>query len=249
MTHDDDLRLEEQALSKAAEIGLSSQLDEADKIDIDVKTDLFKVVQGQVDSVAIAGQGLVLQKDIRVQEMELHTDSIDINPLSALFGQIELNQPVDASARLVLTEQDINRALNSEYILSKLQKLELSVEGKTVVIEPQQMELHLPADGKMVFNAKTMLHDEIGKTKSIGFTATILVKTGAQSLLIESVNFTPNQGISLELAIAVLQKIKELVNLPYIELETMALRVKDVDVQKDSLTLHTEAHVRQLPTS
>ena len=248
MTHD-DLKLDEQAISKAAEIGLSSQLDEAEKIDVDVKTDLVKAVQGQVDSVAIAGQGLVIQKDIRVQEMELHTDNIDINPLSALFGQIELNQSVDATARLVLTEQDINRALNSDYMLSKLQKLELNVEGKTVVIEPQQLELHLPDDGKMVFNAKAILHDEIGKTKSIGFAATILVKTGAQSLLMEGFNCSPNQGISLELAITFIQKIKELVNLPYIELETMALRVKDVDVQKGSLTLHTEAHVSQLPTS
>jgi hypothetical protein len=134
-------------------------------------------------------------------------------------------------------------------MLSKLQKLELNVEGKTVVIEPQQLELHLPDDGKMVFNAKAILHDEIGKTKSIGFAATILVKTGAQSLLMEGFNCSPNQGISLELAITFIQKIKELVNLPYIELETMALRVKDVDVQKGSLTLHTEAHVSQLPTS
>jgi len=247
VTHD-DLRLDEQAISKAAEIGLSSQLDEAEKIDVDVKTDLLKAVQGQVDSVAIAGQGLVMQKDIRVQEMELHTDSIDINPFSALFGQIELNQPVDATARLVLTEQDINRAFNSDYMRSKLQNVELNVEGKTAAIKPQQLELHLPGDGKMVFNVQTMLHNEIGKTRPIRFTATMLVKTGEQSLLMEGFNCTPNQGISVELAIAFLQKLKELVNLPYIELEGMALRVKDVDVQKGSLTLHAQAHVRQIPS-
>lgn len=247
MTHD-NLRLDEQAISKTAEIGLSSQLDEADKIDIDVKTDLFKAVQGQVDSVAIAGQGLVIQKDIRVQEIDLQTDKIDINPLSALFGQIELNQPVDATARLVLTEQDINRAINSEYIRSKLQNLEFNVEGKTVVIEPRDLEVHLPGEGKIVANANTLLHDEIGKTKSIGFGATILVKTSEQSLLLESFNCSPpGQGISLELAIAFLQKLKELVNLPYLDLGTMAFRVKDVDVQKGSLILHTEAHVRQMP--
>jgi len=248
MTHD-DLRLDEQAISKAAEIGLSSQLDEAEKIDVDVRTDLVKAVQGQVDSVAIAGQGLVMQKDIRVQEMELHTDSIDINPLSALFGQIELNQPVDATARLVLTEQDINRAFNSDYMRSKLQNLELNVEGKKAIIEPRQLELHLPTDGKVVFNVKTLLHNEIGKTKQIGFTATMLVKTGEQSLLMEAFNCSPNQGISVELAIAFMQKLKELVNLAYFELEGVALRIKDVDVQKSSLTLHTEAHVRQIPST
>jgi len=248
MTHD-DLRLDEQAISKAAEIGLSSQLDEAEKIDVDVRTDLVKAVQGQADSVAIAGQGLVMQKDIRVQEMELHTDSIDINPFSALFGQIELNQPVDATARLLLTEQDINRAFNSDYMRSKLQNLELNVEGKKAIIEPRQLELHLPADGKVVFNVKTLLHDEIGKTKQIGFNATMLVKTGGQSLLMEGFNCSPNQGISVELAIAFMQKLKELVNLAYFELEGVALRIKDVDVQKGSLTLHTEAHVRQIPST
>jgi hypothetical protein len=43
------------------------------------------------------------------------------------------------------------------------------------------------------------------------------VKRSEQSLLLESFSCTPNQGISLELAIAVLQKIKELLNLPYLE--------------------------------
>ncbi len=244
----DEPRLEEQALSLAAEKMLSSQLDEAEKIDVDVRTDLLEIVQGEADSVAVTGQGLVMQKDIRVQEMELHTDSIAINPLTALFGQIELNQPVDAIARLVLTEPDINRALNSDYIRSKIPNLELNVFGQTAIIEPVQMELHLPGDGKMIFTVDALLHDEIGKTKQIGFTAVMLVKTGEQPLLLEGFNCTPGQGISLELAIAFMQKLRELVNLPYYEIEGMALRVKDVDVQKGSLTLHTEAHVTQLPS-
>lgn len=249
MTHD-NLNLDEQVISKAAELGLSSQVDAADNIDVDVKTDLLKAVQGQVDSVDLSGQGVVMQKDIRVQEMELHTDKIDINPLSALFGQIELNKPVDATARLVLTAEDINRAFNSEFMRSKLQNIELNVEGKKAVIEPQHIELYIPADGKIVFNIKTLLHNEIGKTKEIGFVATILVKTDTQPLLIEGFNCTPaGQGISLELAIAFLQKLQELINLPYLELEGMALCVQDVDVQKGSLTLHSEARVKQIPST
>lgn len=76
----DEPRLEEQALNMAAEIGISTQVDEAEKINVDVQTDLLKVIQGQADSVAIAGKGVVIQEDIRVQEMELQTDSIAINP-------------------------------------------------------------------------------------------------------------------------------------------------------------------------
>lgn len=248
MTHD-NLNLDEQVISKAAELGLSSQVDEAEKIDVDIKTDLLKAVQGQVDSVDLSGQGVVMQKDIRVQELELHTDKIDINPLSALFGQIELNKPVDATARLVLTEADINRAFSSEFMRNKLQNIELNVEGKKAVIEPQQIKIQLPDSGKIEFFADTLLNNEIGETKQMSFIATILVKTSKQSLLLESFSCTPNQGISLELAIAFLQKLKELLNLPYLELDGMALRVKDVDVQKGSLTLHSEARVKQIPST
>ncbi len=59
--------LGEQALNKAAEIGLSSQLDEVEKLDVNIKTDPLKVVQGQVDAVTIEGEGLVMQKDLRME--------------------------------------------------------------------------------------------------------------------------------------------------------------------------------------
>ena len=244
----DEPRMEEQAISLATEMALSSQLDEAEKIDIDVRTNLLEMVQGEVDSVSVTGQGLVMQKDIRVQEMELHTDSISINPLSAIFGKLELNQPVDATARLVLTEQDINRALNCDYVRSKMQNIELNVEGQTAIIEPLHIELHLPGDGKMIFTADTLLRNEIGRKKRIGFTAVMLVKIDEQPLLMEGFNCTSGQGVSLELAIAFMGKLREVINSSYLEVEGMALSVKDIDVQKGSLTLHAEAHVKQLPS-
>lgn len=55
-------RLEEQILSKVAEIGLSTKLDASEKIDVDVQTDLLKLILGNADSVEVAGQGLVIQK-------------------------------------------------------------------------------------------------------------------------------------------------------------------------------------------
>src|SRR5690242_10505338 len=97
----DQRRLEEHILAQAAEKTLSNQLDEVEQINVDVHTDLLKVAQGQVEEITLSGQGLVLQKDIRVQEIKVKTDSIAINPLSAIFGQIELNEPVNAIARIV----------------------------------------------------------------------------------------------------------------------------------------------------
>lgn len=239
--------LEEQALSEAAAMTISTQLDEVDNLDVDVKTNLLKIVQGQADSISVVGQGLVMQKDIRVQEMELHTDKVDINPLSALFGQLKLNKPVDATARLVINEQDLNRALNSDYIRSNYPQLQINVAGQTVTLEPQKLEVFLVNNDKMTFKG-TIGVEENATSRSINFMAIICLPTLSKPLLLEAFHCAEGEGVTLEFAIALLQKAKELLNSPYIDLEGMALRVKSLEVQPGSLTLHTEAYVRQLPT-
>ena len=48
----------EQAVSKAAEVGLESQLDQAEDLDVDIRSNPLDIVQGDVDSVSVKGEGL-----------------------------------------------------------------------------------------------------------------------------------------------------------------------------------------------
>ncbi len=242
----DSPRLDEQAIAQAAQLGLSSQLDSAEKLDVDIRTDLLKVIQGQAYAINISGQGLVLQADIRVQEMELHIDKVAINPLSALFGQIELTHPVDAIAKFVVTQEDLNHALCSDYIKNQMPKLELDVNGQIVTMAMHQIELLLPSEGKIAVNGSALL-TETGTTRLLGFNAVIRLRTGDMPILIESFLCQDGQNISLELAVALLEKIKQLTQLPFIELEKMAIRVKNLEVHPGKLTLYTEAHVNEIP--
>jgi len=244
----DEPRLEEQALSQATEMTIEARLDQVENIDVDIRTNLLKMAQGQVDSVSVSAQGLVMQKDIRVHEMELHTNSISVDLLRAVFGEIELDKPIDATARLVLTEQDLNRALKGDYVRSKFQSLslELNLDGQVTTLIPQQIEVHLPGEGKIGVSGTITLH-EISQNRCLGFSAMIRLPTLSQPLLLEAFQCTKGDGISLELAIAFIKKAKELVNSSYIELEGTALRIKQLEVQKGSLMLHTEAYIKQLP--
>ena len=244
----DESRLEEKALSKAAESQLSDQLDVAKELDVDIRTDLIKIVQGQVDSVSVAAKGLITHQDLHMQEVELHTDQIAINPLSALFGKIELNQPVNSTARIVVTEADINQNLNSDYIRSKLPPLELNVDGRIVPLKLQPpIELHLPGEGKVVISSNLQV-SEIGKTQQVRFTSVMYPRTHEHSLLMEAFSFDEGQAISLEIMVAFMEKLKELVNLPYLEFDGTALRIKEMEVQKGSIILQVEAHTNQLPS-
>ena len=242
----EEQRLEEQMLSGSAEKIVSDQLDTVEKIDVDVQTDLLKIVQGQADGVSFAGQGLVM-KGIRVQEIKLQTDSVDINPLSALFGQVELNQPVNATARIVLTEVDINRALTSDLVRSQMQNFNVIIDGE-ISIQLQVIQINLPDDGKMAVAGNVLLKEQ-GNSRPLSFTAVVRPRTWHQPIMLESFNCTKGEGISLETVVALVQKVKELVNLPYFEFDDMALRVKSMEVQKGKLILLADAQVTQIPYS
>ncbi|MCC5643147.1 DUF2993 domain-containing protein [Nostoc sp. CHAB 5824] len=243
----DEHNLEEKILSQGAEIMVSQGLDKVEKIDINVQSDLFKIVQGQADGVSFAGEGLVIQEDIRVQEIKLQTDSIDINPLTALFGQIELNQPVNATVRVVLTESDINRALASDFVRSKLQKFELKVDDEVVSFEAKQIQVFLPGEGKIAFQGMVLLH-EVDKTRQLSFTAMVRPRTHSQPIMLESFNYNEGEGISLEIVVALMQKVKELVNSPYLEFEDTVFSVKNLEVEKDRVILLIETKLSQIPS-
>ena len=238
----------EQALSKAAEVALSSQLDEAESLDVDIRTDPLKLIQGELDSVKIQGEGLVMQKDLRAQELQVRTGSIAINPLSAAFGKIELTRPTEADAHVVLTEQDLERAFNSEFIHEKLQNLDVHVDGQPMTINTKQVELHLPGDSKIALKAEILLN-KTGETKEVSFSAVPRVSAGGQRLSLEQVQYAEGKDVSPELTAALLESASELLDLGNFELEGMSLRLKGLDVQKGKLTLQAEAQVEQFPSS
>lgn len=240
--------LGEQALSKTVEMALSTQLDEVENLDIDIRTDPLKLVQGQLDSVKIEGEGLVMQKDLRAQKLQVNTGSIAINPLSVAFGKIELTRPTQAEAYVVLTEPDIERAFNSEYIHDKLQNLEVNVDGQPMKIDTRQVQLRLPGENKIALSAEIVLK-ETGETKQVSFTAVPRMSAGGQSISLEDVQYAQGEEVSPELTSALLKSASELLDLRNFELEGMSFRLKGLDAQKGKLTLQANATVEQFPDS
>jgi hypothetical protein len=238
----------EQALSKAVEIGLSTQLDEVENLEVDIRTDPGKLLQGELESVKIEGQGLVMQKDLRAEELEVKTNSIAINPLSAAFGKIELTRPTEADAHVVLAEQDMERAFNSEYIHDKLQNLDVNVNGQAMTIDTRQVQFRLPGDGKIALNAEILLN-KTGETKQVSFTTVPRMSAGGEQVSLDEVQYAEGQEVSPELTAALLERAGELLNLRNFELEGMSLRLKGLDVQKGKLTLQANAYVEKFPNS
>ncbi|BAY37258.1 hypothetical protein NIES2111_15950 [Nostoc sp. NIES-2111] len=239
--------LGEQALNKAAEIGLSSQLDEVENLDVDIKTDPLKLVQGQVDSVKIDGEGMVMQKDLRVDSMQMQVNNVAINPLSAAFGKIELTKPTVGTARVVLTESDINRAFNSEFVISKIQSQKIHINGQLKTVKPQHIDFRLPGEEQVAINADILLVED-SETHKVAFTAIPRVSANGTSVALENVTYGEEE-ISPELTQALVEQTSEILNLSNFDLEGMNLRVKQLQVEIGKLTLQAEAYVEQIPSN
>lgn len=242
-----DKGLGEQALSKAAEAGFSSQLDEVGELDVNIETNPLQVIQGKVDSVSMKGTKMV-QGDLRVEEMEMHIGSINIDAMSAAFGNIKLEKPTDATARIVLTEQDVSRALNSELVHEQLQNLSVEVEGQPTTVNVQEAEFSLPGNGKIGVKAEVFVQ-KTGKTHPVTFTAVPHLDRSRGTISLENVQYSEGKNLSPEVTETLRDKISDLLELRDFALEGMTLRLTQLEVQKGRMTLQAQSHVESLPSS
>lgn len=240
--------LGEQALSKAAEMGLSTQLDEVEELNVDIRTNPIKVMQGELDSVKIEGKGLVMKEELRTEKLQMEVGNIAINPLSAAFGKIELSHPTQAATQVVLTEEDINRAFNSEFLREKLQDIKVNLQNNPVIVDTKKVELHLPSNDEFSLSATFQVR-ETGETKQTAFTAVPQIASGGNRISLDQVEYKEGQEISPELTEALLSKTSDLLDLNNFELKGISLRLKKLDVQPGKLFLDAEAYVREFPNS
>ena len=242
-----DQDLGEEALSKAAEATMTTQLDEVEHLDVDIHTDPGKLMQGELEAVDIEGKGLVMNQDLRTEELTIQTNSIAIDPLKAAFGDIQLKKPTDASTHIVLTEADMERAFNSEFIQDKFKDLKVNVDGQPTDIQPKEVHFGLPGDGKIALSSKVDL-EETGETKQVAFTAVPKMEAGGHRVTLEDVQHEGDgKEVSPELTNALIESAQELLDLRNFELEGMSLRFRQLDVQSGKLTIDAEAHIDKFP--
>lgn len=238
--------LGEQALSKVIAAGVTSQLDHADALDVDIRTNPAKLVQGEVDSVAIVGKGLVMKQDLRLETLKINTDKISINPLRAIFGNIELNHSTNAEAYFVLLDNDLNRALASDYIQAKLQGLNIQLEGKPVTINVEQAEIELPGNNQLIVNANFLVI-ESGESKKLIATAVPQIQENGQSISLEVLS-AEGQGLTPELTTAIFEQVTSLLDLRNFNLPVASLQLHTLEAQTGRLVIHATTEIEQIPS-
>lgn len=237
--------LGEQALSKVAEIGIANQLDEVQELNVDIRTNPGKLIQGEVDSVVISGKGMVMKQDLRMESIEVQTAKVSINPLSAIFGNVELDQPADADAQIVLTEEDLNRALASDYIAAKIQDLKLQVNDQFYTIKVQHTDIHLTNEGTMALNVNFLMQ-ESNEVKTLSAVVIPKVREDGQRIELEILS-VEGKGLTPDLGVAILKQITTFLDLGNFDLPGMTLWLEKFDIQLEKMIIHAKTKIAQIP--
>ena len=239
--------LGEQALNKIAKLALSSQLKDSDNLKVKVKTDPEKLANGELESFLIEGEGLVIETDLRLQVLEIAMKEIAVSPLKALTGNIKLTQPTEGSARLVLTETDLNRAFNSPELRTKINVLDTYLTTEKTKLTVPQKKCQLCEDGTVTVEAIVELQPS-GETKEVAFTTTPKIASEGRSVILEDIQYEPGKEVSEELTQAFLDKAAKMLDLRNFEKQGLSLRLHSLTVESGQITLLAKADMTQFPT-
>ncbi|MEB3829674.1 LmeA family phospholipid-binding protein [Phormidium sp. CCY1219] len=109
-----------------AERDIRSALHSAEELEVRLdNSPNYFLFAGKVERLRFAGRGLYLTPDIRIESFEVETDPIEVD-LDRLNEEDEsgvplfLQEPLQGAFRLVLTEEDMNRALRSAPFIEEL---------------------------------------------------------------------------------------------------------------------------------
>ncbi|MBF2003449.1 MAG: DUF2993 domain-containing protein [Synechococcales cyanobacterium M58_A2018_015] len=117
-------------VEQVAANAIRDQLEDAELLAVRIdNAPSYRLLQGQVDRVRIAGRGIYPLANVRIEALEVETDAIAVDPDSLSRGEPQLEQPLNAGVRLVLTEADLNRALQSPELTEPLRDLSLDLLG------------------------------------------------------------------------------------------------------------------------
>lgn len=236
--------LGDKALSKVVEIGIAIQLDEAEVIDVDIRTNPGKLVQGKIDSVTISGKGLVMRQDLRLETIEVSIGKVGIDPFSAVFGNIELIHPTDAEALIVLTEADINRAFRSDYIRSKLHGLKMMMNGQEVIVNVQQVIVNLPGDRKFIISIDFLVAEET-EVRKLSATTVPKIQADGYRILLEILAIE-GQGLNLDLVTVIIEQLTALLDLRNFIIPGLSLQLYKLEAPQGKLVIHSHAQVTQV---
>ncbi len=201
----------------------------------------YQIVQGKADRVRIAGRGLFPVQDIRLEALEVETDPIQLDARRLQRGKPRLQAPLRAGVRLVLKQDDVNRALRSPTVIQRLKSVGISALGREDRRRAQRYELINPRID-FLSNQRLRVQVELREagepeTLKIFAESGITVVAGRELQLIDPVVRLNDAAVPDQVIHSIVDGIREQSDLRQLEKSGIIARVLQFDFTHQQMNL------------
>ena len=214
-----------------------------------------KLLQGSIDSFKMNGRGLVIRRQFRADEMSFETDAVSLDFGSVLKGEMNLKQPTQAIAKVVLTESDINQAFQADLVKQRLENLSLPAltelsGGKPVSFTDVQLKLQSNNRIQLFAQADLPNHGLV----PVSLTSTLAVER-RRRILFQNSQFEADsvpeslQTVSQTLTEILDKILNKMVDLDRFNLDGVTMRINRLETQGDKLIFSGYAQIDRIPNN
>lgn len=212
-----------------------------------------KLLQGSIDSFKMSGRGLVIRKDFWVEEMSFETDAVAIDFGAVLSGKLNLKQPTQAIAQVILSEAGINQAFQAKLVTQHL--VNLSVPSLTALSGGQpvsftDIQVELLSGNRLRMLAKADLNN--GELIPLNMLMTVAVERRRRisfkdpKVELESVPEAQRE-ISQNLSMALAEILDNMVDLDRFDLDGVKMRLNRLETEGKNLIFSGYAEIERIP--
>jgi LmeA-like phospholipid-binding len=196
----------------------------------------YQVIQGKIDKVRIAGRGLYPIADLRIDTVEVETDPIALQGLQA-----QLAKPLQAGVKVVLTEADLNKALQSPAVMQRIKQIGGKALGSQAADLLNQYEFASP---RIAFLGNQRLRVDLDLKSNtspdqlkINIETDVTVAAG-QSLQLTNTTINANdQPFYPPLTRRIVEGVNQQLNLDRLENDGITARILKLDFSQKQATI------------
>ncbi|MBE9044502.1 DUF2993 domain-containing protein [Pleurocapsales cyanobacterium LEGE 10410] len=240
--------LKQTALDKVAEVAIANQIQTAKNIDVEVDSSVSQIVQGKVNSLKIKGEKVIAFKDIQLEEIDITCDNFAVDLTQVILGKISFDQPGNFNVKILFTESDCDRLLNSEYVRILLQNLSLETIRQSANFYIKETKCNLDNNGKLSLVATIVLNRE-QQVKTARFKIAFQFCQHGAAIKFDGGQYVGEQTLDLNETVAMMSKISDLLYLRHFSNADLSLDITGIDVEAQQLMITGDVQIKRLPDS
>jgi hypothetical protein len=240
--------LKQLLINKAAETAIATSLESVENIDVNLDSNIPQLLQGETTSLKIVGEKIIAVKDIHLEKIDITAQNLSLNLTQAILGKITFAQPGNFQLKLVFTQSDGDRLLNSEYVRTLLQNLTLDIPQQPATFHLEQSTCNFEQDGKLSLITTIVLNKE-QQIKTVRMKIALqFYQAGSGINLIES-RYLGDQTFDLDELVAIMNKIRDLLYLRNFANDDLAFKITSIQLENQQLLLKGDSQIKRLPDS